>query len=68
MAPTQEALGLVPHWVKDPAKTRRPIDARAETLATSPMFREALARRRDRRHGRRLRPPPVTRTKDRDAC
>ncbi len=38
--------GLVPHWVKDPAKTRQPINARAETLATSPMFREALARRR----------------------
>jgi putative SOS response-associated peptidase YedK len=38
--------GLIPHWAKDPAKTRQPINARAETLATSPMFREALARRR----------------------
>jgi putative SOS response-associated peptidase YedK len=38
--------GLIPHWTKDPPKTRQPINARAETLATSPLFREALARRR----------------------
>jgi len=38
--------GLLPHWVKDPAKTRQPINARAETVATAPMFRDAFARRR----------------------
>jgi putative SOS response-associated peptidase YedK len=38
--------GLVPHWAKDPKSVRQPINARAETLATSPMFRDALARRR----------------------
>lgn len=38
--------GLVPHWVRDPASARRPINARAETAATTPMFRDALARRR----------------------
>jgi putative SOS response-associated peptidase YedK len=38
--------GLVPHWAKDPKAVRQPINARAETAATSPMFRDALARRR----------------------
>jgi len=38
--------GLVPHWAREPKATRQPINARAETLATSPMFRDALARRR----------------------
>jgi len=38
--------GLVPHWARDAKATRQPINARAETLATSPMFRDALARRR----------------------
>ncbi len=38
--------GLLPRWAKDPKTTRQPINARAETLATSPMFRDALARRR----------------------
>jgi len=38
--------GLVPHWAKDPKSVRQPINARAETLATSPMFRDALGRRR----------------------
>ena len=38
--------GLVPHWARDPKATRQPINAQAETLATSPMFRDALARRR----------------------
>jgi putative SOS response-associated peptidase YedK len=38
--------GLVPHWAKDPKATRQPINARSETAATSPMFRDALARRR----------------------
>ena len=38
--------GLVPHWAKDLKSVRQPINARAETLATAPMFRDALARRR----------------------
>ena len=38
--------GLVPAWAKDPNHGRRPINARAETVANSPMFRAALARRR----------------------
>jgi len=38
--------GLVPHWAKDPKSVRLPINARAETLATSAMFRDALERRR----------------------
>lgn len=38
--------GLVPHWVRDPKATRQPINARSETAATAPMFRDALARRR----------------------
>lgn len=38
--------GLVPHWTKDIAKARKPINARAETVASSPMFRDAFHRRR----------------------
>jgi putative SOS response-associated peptidase YedK len=38
--------GLVPNWAKDPKSVRQPINARAETIATAPMFRDALARRR----------------------
>ncbi len=38
--------GLVPAWAADPASGRRPINARAETAAGSPLFRAALARRR----------------------
>jgi len=38
--------GLVPHWTKEPAKAQRPINARAETVATSGMFRSAYAQRR----------------------
>jgi putative SOS response-associated peptidase YedK len=37
--------GLVPHWAKDPKATRQPINARAETAATLPMFRDAMAHR-----------------------
>jgi putative SOS response-associated peptidase YedK len=33
--------GFVPHWLKDPAKERKPINARAETVATTTMFRDA---------------------------
>lgn len=40
------AWGLVPNWSKDPKAERKPINARSETAATSPLFRDALARRR----------------------
>lgn len=36
--------GLIPHWSKE--KGRQPINARAETVASSGMFRGALAARR----------------------
>lgn len=38
--------GLVPHWTKDLKRARRPVNARAETIRSSPMFRSAFARRR----------------------
>ncbi len=38
--------GLVPHFTKDLKTARRPINARAETMAGSGMFRGALAQRR----------------------
>jgi putative SOS response-associated peptidase YedK len=38
--------GLVPHFTKDLKKCTRPINARAETVATSGMFRGALVSRR----------------------
>ena len=38
--------GLVPHWIKDIKDTSQPINARAETIAATPMFRDAFARRR----------------------
>lgn len=39
--------GLLPHWARgDPKKVRQPINARAETVATNPYFRDAFARRR----------------------
>ena len=38
--------GLLPHWAKDPATVRRPINARAETLAERPMFRGLLKHNR----------------------
>ncbi len=38
--------GLVPHWAKDPAIGNRMINARSETAAKKPAFREALRRRR----------------------
>ena len=36
------AWGLVSQWAKDPGAVRRPINARAETLAEQPMFRGPL--------------------------
>lgn len=38
--------GLLPYWAKGPKSPRQPINARAETLASAPMFREAFAKRR----------------------
>jgi putative SOS response-associated peptidase YedK len=38
--------GLVPHWAKDAKSVRQPINARSETAAGAPMFRDAMARRR----------------------
>jgi putative SOS response-associated peptidase YedK len=38
--------GLVPHWADDPAIGARLINARAETLASKPAFRDAFRRRR----------------------
>lgn len=38
--------GLVPWWAKDPAIGNRMINARAETAAGKPSFRDAMARRR----------------------
>ena len=61
IAPSQEVLvipnrtqrllrparwGLIPHWASDTAIGHRMINARAETLAARPAFRDALARRR----------------------
>ena len=38
--------GLVPYWAKDPKLGSRLINARAETVAEKPAFRDALRRRR----------------------
>lgn len=38
--------GLVPHWTHDPAIGQTLINARAETVAIKPAFREGFARRR----------------------
>lgn len=38
--------GLLPHFTKDAKAARRPINARAETVTTSGMYRGAFARRR----------------------
>ncbi|MEO7217771.1 MAG: SOS response-associated peptidase [Gemmatimonadaceae bacterium] len=38
--------GLVPFWAKDPSIGNRMINARVETLATKPAYREAFAKRR----------------------
>ncbi len=61
IAPTQEVLtvvggdarrggfmrwGLIPHWAKNASIGSRMINARAETVAEKPVFRDALRRRR----------------------
>jgi putative SOS response-associated peptidase YedK len=38
--------GLVPSWTKDPKTARKSINARIETAAEKPSFRQAFARRR----------------------
>lgn len=38
--------GLLPHWTGDAARAKRPINARAEGVARTPMFRDAFAARR----------------------
>jgi putative SOS response-associated peptidase YedK len=38
--------GLIPSWTKDAKGGRKPINARAETVASSPMFKGAYAKRR----------------------
>jgi putative SOS response-associated peptidase YedK len=38
--------GLVPHWAQDPSVGNRMINARAETAAERPAFRDAMKRRR----------------------
>lgn len=62
VAPTDEALvvvqredrrgltayrwGLIPHWAKDAKSGSKMFNARAETLTTSPAFRDAFKRKR----------------------
>ena len=38
--------GLIPYWATDPKIAYKTINARAETVATAPAFREAFKRRR----------------------
>ncbi len=38
--------GLIPHWAKDPSIGNRLINARAESVADKPSFRDAFRRRR----------------------
>ena len=38
--------GLIPHWTTDPNPKVRPINARAERVATHPLFKDAYAKRR----------------------
>ena len=39
-------FGLIPHWAKDPKMGLSCLNARAETVAEKPAFREALRKRR----------------------
>jgi putative SOS response-associated peptidase YedK len=38
--------GLIPHWADNPKVASRAFNARVESVATSPTFRDALARKR----------------------
>jgi putative SOS response-associated peptidase YedK len=38
--------GLIPHWCQDPTGGRKPINAKSETIARLPTFREAFQKRR----------------------
>ena len=38
--------GLIPYWCRDPKGGRKPINAKCETVATLPTFRDAYRRRR----------------------
>ena len=38
--------GLIPHWCEDPTGGRKPINAKSETVARLPTFREAYQKRR----------------------
>ncbi len=38
--------GLLPYWTKEPVRAQRPINARADTVAKSGMFRRAFQQRR----------------------
>jgi putative SOS response-associated peptidase YedK len=45
IAPWREAMsgsfGLVPHWAKDTSLAKRTYNARSETVATKPSYRDA---------------------------
>ncbi len=43
---TTYAWGLLPHWEKDPRNAARRINARAETVASSPTFADSFRRKR----------------------
>jgi len=43
---TMARWGLIPHWAKDPKTGRRMINARAETVAEKPAFREPFRQKR----------------------
>jgi putative SOS response-associated peptidase YedK len=38
--------GLIPYWCQDPSGGSKPINAKAESVAKLPMFRDAYAQRR----------------------
>jgi putative SOS response-associated peptidase YedK len=71
-AVTAYRWGLIPHWADDPRIGNRMFNARAETLASSPAFRDAFRRHRClvpvdsfyewRRDGRSRQPFRIVRT------